>query len=192
MKTEDLYEQGNMKRLFIYTVLLFSMLYATTLGSATTDKKKSRVWIYKTISQEKNEQLKCLATNIYFEARNEPFAGKLAVAMVTLNRVESRTFPNTLCDVVYDGIHWKSGHPKRDRCQFSWYCDGQSDKVVNKRAYRSSEHVALLAIEGYHTIRDKGLDITEGAKFYHHHEISPWWSNVKGKVGRIGEHIFYK
>ena len=73
-------------------------------------------------------EIECMAKNIYFEAAIESTAGQLAVAQVTLNRVKSKHYPNTVCEVVYEGPHHASGHPKRDRCQFSWYCDGKMMK----------------------------------------------------------------
>ena len=80
----------------------------------------------------------CLATNIYHEARGESYAGKVAVANVTMNRVTSPKFPNTICDVVYQAQtkeNWKGNTvPKRNKCQFSWYCDGKSDNI----AFRTS------------------------------------------------------
>ena len=62
-------------------------------------------------------QLECMAKNIYFEAAIESTAGKLAVAQVTLNRVNSTRFPNTICGVVKQGRHYSNGFPVRDRCQ---------------------------------------------------------------------------
>ena len=44
----------------------------------------------------------CLAKNVYFEARNQPLAGQLAVVSVTINRVNDKRFPNTICGVVYE------------------------------------------------------------------------------------------
>ena len=72
----------------------------------------------------------CLADNIYFEARNQGFAGWVAVAQVTLNRVRDDRFPNTICEVVKQGLTYESGFPIRDKCQFSWYCDGKSDTIL--------------------------------------------------------------
>ena len=194
-------EQGYMKTIFISIVLLFSLMVfanptgVTTVQAARVTNVNSKVtpkWTYKTIAMEATKQHECLAKNIYFEARNEPLAGQLAVAMVTLNRVKDKGFPNKICDVVYQGLHWASGHPKRDRCQFSWYCDGKLDDIANKRAYMKSEMVAELAIESYNALITKGLDITEGARYYHTYEVNPKWSKVYPKVGRIGGHIFYR
>ena len=68
--------------------------------------------------------LVCLALNIYFEARNQPTSGQIAVAEVTLNRVASRNYPNTVCGVVKQS--------NKNGCAFSWYCDGKSDKPYEK------------------------------------------------------------
>ena len=78
----------------------------------------------------------CLAMNVYHEAKNQPFEGQVAVAQVVLNRVEDKRFPNTICEVVEQGPvyeSWKTRNddtldpiywPVKNRCQFSWYCDG--------------------------------------------------------------------
>ena len=101
------------------------------------------------IKSDREKQHECLAKNIYFEARNEPFAVQFAVALVTLNRVHDNAFPNTICEVVYQGIHHADGFPKRDRCQFSWYCDGNSDEVRNKRAWEVVQKTAYRAMLQY-------------------------------------------
>lgn len=51
-------------------------------------------------SAKADSPLECLAKNIYFESRNQPWVGKLAVAQVTLNRVADSRFPDSICDVV--------------------------------------------------------------------------------------------
>ena len=144
------------------------------------------------IKSDREKQHECLAKNIYFEARTEPFAGQFAVALVTLNRVNDSAFPDTICKVVYQGIHTADGFPKRDRCQFSWYCDGNSDEVRNQRAWEVVQKTANLAMLQYSSIKAEGLDYTEGARFYHTFEVNPRWSKVYPKVGRIGDHIFYR
>ena len=191
-----------MKKLFTTVVLI--LLFALPLGSSqkslpyvssNDDVENNNVWSYRsyeTVLENRKKQLTCLATNIYFEARNEPFAGQFAVALVTLNRVNDTAFPNTICDVVYQGIHTSDGFPKRDRCQFSWYCDGASDEVRNPKAYKVTLKTANLAMLQYDKIKSEGLDYTEGARYYHTYEISPRWSTQYPKVGRIGDHIFYR
>ncbi len=194
-----------MKKLFICFVLLF--FFAFPLGSANTNKdnlimKHGQLKIENVIIpnfsslnlelENRAKQVECLAKNIYFEARNEPFAGQFAVALVTLNRVKDTTFPDTICKVVYQGIHTVDGFPKRDRCQFSWYCDGASDEVRNLVAFNTTQKIANLAMLQYSKLKSEGLDYTEGAIYYHTYEINPRWSTSYPKVGRIGDHIFYR
>ena len=192
-----------MKKLFTTVVLV--LLFALPLGSSqkslhtikvvNTANINENIWTYRTyetVLENRKKQLTCLAKNIYFEARNEPFAGQFAVALVTLNRVSNTAFPNTICDVVYQGIHTNDGFPKRDRCQFSWYCDGASDEVRNPKAYKMTQKIANLAMLQYDKLKSEGLDYTEGAIYYHTYEINPRWSTAYPKVGRIGDHIFYR
>ena len=177
-----------MKKLFITVALILSSV--VSVGSSTT---MNDVWTYQsysTMMADREKQHECLAKNIYFEARNEPFVGQFAVALVTLNRVHDSAFPNTICEVVYEGIHTASGFPKKHRCQFSWYCDGNSDEVRNQRAWKEVQKTANLAMIKYGRIKAEGLDYTEGARFYHTFEVSPRWSKVYSNVGRIGAHIF--
>ena len=153
------------------------------------------------------DELYCMAQNVYFESRHEPMLGKIAVAHVVMNRIEDKRWPGTVCEVVKEGPvreSWKTKkdpnlpkeervyYPRKNRCQFSWYCDGKVDDVKNKRAYRESDKIAFLAIESYNAIKTKGLDLTEGARYYHTYAVSPKWSKVYPVVGRIGEHIFYR
>ena len=89
----------------------------------------------------------CMAKNIFFEAAIESTAGKLAVAHVTLNRVDSKQFPNSVCEVVYEGPHYTASngtqYPVRDRCQFSWYCDGKGDDPREGSRSVSYTHLTL-------------------------------------------------
>ena len=193
-----------MKKLFTTVVLI--LLFAFPLGSSqkslhdikvvdNINITKKNIWSYKSyesVMENRKKQLTCLAKNIYFEARNEPFAGQFAVALVTLNRVNDSAFPNTICKVVYQGIHTADGFPKRNRCQFSWYCDGNSDEVRNLKSYDKTQKIANLAMLQYSKMKSEGLDFTEGARYYHTYEISPRWSTSFPKVGRIGDHIFYR
>ena len=133
------------------------------------------------------KQKECLALNIYFEAAVESTAGKLAVAQVTLNRVKSERYPETICKVVYEGPHHASGFPVRDRCQFSWYCDGKGDIPNKGRAWKQSQEIAE------YILKNPGmLDITDDATHYHADYIpSPRWAHAKDKTVKIDTHIFY-
>jgi len=136
----------------------------------------------------------CLAQNVYFEARNQPAAGQMAVMSVTLNRVNDDRFPNTVCGVVYEGPtrpSWKgTGEmiPIRHKCQFSWYCDGKSDEIKNKDTFEEILLLSELVISGTMSI----MDITEGATHYHADYVRPAWAETKTKTIEIEDHIFYR
>ena len=127
----------------------------------------------------------CLAKNIYFEARGEEIAGQYAVGLVTLNRVRSKRFPNNICDVVYQARYWNN-HPVRNKCHFSWYCDGKSDRPREKDHWQLAQEIAetllLFNIE----------DITKGATHYHAKEVLPHWAKQLKIKTIIGNHIFYE
>ena len=138
----------------------------------------------------------CLAKNIYFEAGVESTAGKLAVANVTINRTLNENYPNTICGVVQEGIHYynaqKNEHfPVRDRCQFSWYCDGLLDEPREGKTWESAQELAKKVLVNHY---DKALiDITDGATHYHANwmETYPKWSKKKKIMASIDRHIFY-
>ena len=122
--------------------------------------------------------LLCLATNIYFEARNEPLEGQVAVSHVVLNRVASSDYPNSICQVV------TQKHNKT--CQFSWHCDGKSDRMANKKARLRSLSLANSILTGRYS------DNTGGALNYHADYIKPYWASSLTFTKKIGTHLFYK
>ena len=135
------------------------------------------------------DELNCLAMNIYHEARGESEIGRLAVANVTMNRVNHTKYPDTICGVVQQGIHyenWKGNMmPKRHKCQFSWYCDGRADTVFEDRAWANSVDLALEVIMGMH------LDITNGATHYYNpQKADPSWAKQYAMTAQHGNHVF--
>jgi spore germination cell wall hydrolase CwlJ-like protein len=124
-------------------------------------------------------EITCLARNIYFESRGEPYLGKIAVAQVTINRVNSSKFPASVCDVV----HQKTNYNGITVCQFSWVCEG-ANKIRAPHLYDESLRIARrVMIDGYR------LPELKGAKFFHADYVDPGWDRpVKAKIGR---HIFY-
>ena len=142
----------------------------------------------------KRQEAYCLAQNIYHEARNQPAAGQLAVVSVTINRVNDDRFPNTICGVVYEGPSrpsWKDPTvmiPIRNRCQFSWYCDGLSDIPKNEEMFEE----LLLLTEGIVSGNIQLIDITEGATHYHADYVRPSWAETKTRTIEIEDHIFYR
>ena len=109
------------------------------------------------------ESLMCLALNVYHEAKNQSFMGQVAVAQVVMNRVGDARYPNTVCDVVKQGetYKYKPTIPIKNKCQFSWYCDGKSDKPEEPKAWRDAMHVANGVYNGHIA------DFVEGATHYH-------------------------
>jgi len=140
------------------------------------------------IITEYQKQVTCMAKNIFYEAASESTAGRLAVAQVTLNRVKSRHYPNSVCEVVYQGPKYASGFPKRDQCQFSWYCDGKGDDPKDGRLWFESQELAKHVFK----YEDSILDITDGATHYHANYIDdPRWADRSKVTASIDQHIFY-
>ena len=142
---------------------------------------------------ELDEQVNCLAHNIYWEARNQPTKGMIAVALVTRNRVQDDRYPNTYCGVVEQGPvreSWKKDgtyYPIRHRCQFSWYCDGKSDKIptIDLDVYE------LARIISFKVISNAPMrDFTQGATHYHATYVHPEWAETKTKTVQVKAHIF--
>lgn len=130
----------------------------------------------------RTQDLHCLARNVYHEARGEPVDGQYAVAEVTMNRVASKHYPNTVCEVVYqenfDVIR------KRNVSAFSWTeldVNVRLDGKIWKRAWEIAEEV----------YDDEAESRVEGALFYHSRHIRPRWSRRKRHIAKIGQHIFY-
>ena len=125
-------------------------------------------------------ETECLAKNIYFEANTEPLEGKLAVATVTMNRVQSHVFPRTVCGVVLD--------QSSKGCQFSWVCDGKSDIVRDRRGYMESVKIAEDVLLSNRRSRIIPSDVL----YYHADYVSPTWAKTKRLVAKIGAHILYR
>ena len=159
------------------------------------------------------DELKCMAENIYFEGRAEPMVGKVAIGKVVMNRIEDTRFPNSICGVVKQGPvreSWKTKkdpnladkdrkyYPIKNRCQFSWWCDGQKDIIwatymngevieSNMTAWRDSINVALWLMSG------ELKDPTHGAVFYYNPNIAnPSWGAIYKETAMIGNHRFMK
>jgi len=127
-----------------------------------------------------------LVEALYHEARSESFIGMISVANVVLTRKESSNFPNTICKVVHQGKYWK-GNPIKDKCQFSYWCDGKPERFIDIEGLIKSLNVAEMSLNG---IQSKQ---TVGATHYHASYVTPSWAsdpNFKS-LGQIGTHVFY-
>ena len=184
----DLFIFGDdMKKLFLLCLVLVAC-------SAFNSKKVT----YVPVSYDYKDEVNCLAKNIYFEARDQTTKGQIAVALVTINRVESNRFPNSICEVVYQARRYSNGKIIKHKCQFSWYCDGLYDIPRDRIAWKISNVIAraMLRRPGVH-IKHFGKkwdmeDFLNGAKFYHRVDVNPYWNHKMIKVMQIGDHIFWK
>lgn len=164
----------------LFFVALFGLVIAVLGGMvwlAYVDHLRIR-W-----AQQRQADLICLARNIYHEARGEPIDGQYAVAEVTLNRVASRLFPDTVCEVVYE----KRLDISRNRLvgAFSWT---ELDSV--ERPAGAEWRRAMKAAE---TIYDRQHEPTiPGALFYHADRVEPYWAKTRKRVTQIGNHVFYE
>jgi N-acetylmuramoyl-L-alanine amidase len=127
------------------------------------------------------EELACMAMNVYREAAGEPFEGKVAVAQVTMNRVKHREFPDSVCAVV----HEKNIFMKKVVCQFSWYCSNRTKaRPISPDAYDQSFEVAKKVM-----LENFELESIKDAIYFHSEKINPRWKYQE--VAKIGSHIFY-
>lgn len=165
--------------------LLIVALVLVTVTKSKLDSLRSKVAQTDSTQISVNEQFKqleCLAKNIYWEAATEPFEGKVAVAQVTLNRVESGRFGKDICAVVYQ----KNVIYEKIICQFSWVCENNHKiKPVYPKYFAESEEVAKKVY--FEKFRLPGLT---DAIYYHATYVRPGWK--KEKIAQIGQHVFYK
>jgi len=130
------------------------------------------------------DDLKYLAEAIYFEARSEPLACQIIVAQNILNRVDQERFPNTIKEVVHQSTKTKNG---KLVCQFSYYCDGKSDLMLNTRAEIKSYQVASMVL------LNQAPDLSEGSDHYYAHNIvTPKWASAMTDTFVCGDHTFGK
>lgn len=139
--------------------------------AASRPAQLSNLW--QLSSQEERD---CMALNIYHEARGEPILGQIAVAQVTLNRMELDDYPDTVCGVVWQP--W----------QFSWTMDTISDTPRDAAAWLRSQQVARSVMQSW----GQGFDVTGGADHYHAYWVNPAWANANRITTVIGVHTFYR
>lgn len=139
------------------------------------------VWRGRVVIDDFDGDRHCLATAIYFEARGESEEGQRAVAQVVLNRVLDSRYPDTVCGVVFQNQTW------RNRCQFSFACDGRPERINDKTSWATAMTIAEEALKGDYF--DEGIG---EATHYHATYVRPRWSRYLRKVERVGTHIFYQ
>jgi spore germination cell wall hydrolase CwlJ-like protein len=182
LKTSSKFNLGStVVKLLSFVIVALAVIVVTDarLQSLRTGNEVARQGFVSVADRTK--QLDCLTRNIYWEAAMEPFEGKVAVAQVTLNRVESGRFARDICGVVYQ----KNVVYDRVICQFSWFCDGSSKiRPIHPAHWKEAEEVAKkVLLEGFR------LPSVKNALYFHADYVNPRWG--KPQVAKFGRHIFY-
>lgn len=149
-------------------ILLFVATVCFALYSSAAVAKKCDPY-------NKAEELRILALNIYHESRGESPLAMQMIGEVTLNRVESVNYPNSICEVVYQ------------RGQFSW-TRKKNQTPSEKEAWILSLRIAERLLNGNVRYIDNGA-----THFLNPSNVSdmPSWTHRFKKVGKYGKHIFY-
>lgn len=145
-----------------------------------TEVSYTREWLSSKGTATGDAEWRCLAEALYFEARGESVKGQFAVAEVILNRVDSASYPNTVCGVIHQGTGRKYA------CQFTYTCDGHKEVISEPQAFLQVGKVAQLMVNGAER------SLTKGATHYHTRAVSPKWSRKFPRTATIGVHHFYR
>jgi spore germination cell wall hydrolase CwlJ-like protein len=135
-------------------------------------------WLAAQPAPSGDAEWQCLRQAIYFEARGETLEGQFAVAEVILNRRDVADFPGSVCAVV--------GQGGKGSCQFSFICDGRSDKMTDTQAMDRAGRIARLMLDG------APRTLTQGATYFHTRNVHPVWSRRFSRTAEIGAHMFYR
>jgi len=139
------------------------------------------------------EDVFCVAINAYHEARGEDFNELLAVSQVVMNRVDDPSYPDTACEVVMQGPtrpSWSDPEvlvPRKYGCQFTWWCDGRSDKVHDAAAWRDCTIAAYLVYIG--AVSNQVGDATH---YFAHEKVIPKWAASMHVVTVFNGHTYLR
>ncbi len=126
-------------------------------------------------NRTEQEQMLCLALNIYHEIRGGTPRDQWAVAFVTLNRTKRSAFKaRNVCDVV-----WAPG-------QFSWTRWAMRAQLPRENgSWKESQRKAFLLLSG-----EKMNDPTNGSTHFYQARLNPGWARRLVNKVRIGSHMF--
>ena len=176
-----------MKSNFLICIITIMVIFSISFGMAAQIRYdmpfKTK---FNSLSPQAKEEVECLAENIYFESAHEPKQGQIAVAFVTLNRVNSGLFKTDICGVVKQ--------KNRNVCQFSWYCEDKPYRISTEKSLTSTPNLLYnrireLAVSVYINY-ERMVDPSNGALFYHADYVNPGWKNMR-TTAVVGRHIFY-
>lgn len=160
-------------------------LIADALRRVPTEQMEAGEVVYlegrnRLVSADGAAEWQCLAEAIYFEARGEPIDGQFAVAEVILNRVDSKHWPDSVCDVIAQGSQ------NLNACQFSYKCDGEPEVIGDRAAWATARKIARLMLMG------APRRLTNHATHYHADYVDPVWARAMEKTATFGRHHFFR
>jgi spore germination cell wall hydrolase CwlJ-like protein len=182
---------------FFYSILILFVLMTGVLAKINFESYRMAVYAEqsaaevvtlakKTIRSVNVEHIRCLATNIYWEARSEPFMGQVAVARVVMNRIKHGFAPNP-CKVIYQSITVQDKEDPNETkkiCQFSWVCEGKTTPTRNS-TYLQAEEIARKVLS-----ENKWQEVLpSNVLFFHNKTVNPQWQYHPAVT--IGNHVFY-
>jgi spore germination cell wall hydrolase CwlJ-like protein len=158
----------------LVAVLAFMQAEIEMVGQDVHDIKTFLIQLPKDTVKYTSADEECLAKNIYYEAGFEPENGKYAVAQVTLNRLRTRQWGDSICSVVYS------------KAQFSW--------TLKKKLHKPRGDAWLESRWVAHTVLAQNIRVAplQDATYYHADYVNPKWAKTVAKIQQVGTHIFYK
>jgi spore germination cell wall hydrolase CwlJ-like protein len=135
-------------------------------------------WLMARAVPSGDAEWQCLTEALYFESRGESLDGQVAVAEVILNRADSPLYPRSVCGVVRQ----RGG----GGCQFSYVCDGRTDRMRDTDAADLAGRIARAMLDGAPRV------LSKGATHFHTRAVRPSWSKRFSKTASIGAHVFYR
>lgn len=174
-----------------YILLGLAVALQASFAMADTIRPVPRPYIQECPEADNATDQQCLLCNAYHEARDQDHYGMIAVVLVTLNRVESPRYPDTICDVV-----WQKGWVSsldRHIPQFSWTLDGRSDLMHEGDSIRDAQRAVSQAQKMHEQgLGDENFAIGSQVLWYHAEHVDPAWKQKMRPVVMVGDHIFYR
>jgi hypothetical protein len=131
--------------------------------------------------KERAKAERCLADAVYFEARDQPYTGQVAVAQVVMNRVFSGVYPRDVCGVIYQNAN------RHLACQFTFACDGKRKTINEFGSWARARRIARETLDGQLYVQAVGT-----STHYHASYVHPNWVHEMHRLAREGIHLFYR
>ena len=125
-----------------------------------------------------------LVCGVYFEARNQSDEGQYWVAQTILNRVHDPRWPNSIQGVIRDG------EEKKNRCQYSFMCDGKAEAINDYKAWEKAVEIAMTAMENFYQDNVVTCAHSYRADYVTSKKALRWFATLQTDE-KVGKHIFY-